>query len=273
MSQDEIARQTVLRVTYVDVESERLLDERRLRRGDLPPGLRFAPQLQLAGHTWAVVATEPRDAAGALREGRLRITVRKVSDLTDRGLFFRQPTVAGALPPLDRSRRRAGAVLEVAEDSWLQVELVGLDVLEAVERCLAAVRRAIDRRAPGGFPLLHVRREVSRPLTTAALTLAETCERFPGAFCYDGLAYGGVQALIEGGFAFQIASSIQVYGRVADGAVVCLGLDGRGAGASFGADVTALTELATERRLALVDWCRGTVLTPEAFAGYFRQRA
>ncbi len=265
--------ETVLHLTYVCADSGRALLERQLRRAELPPGLRFAPTVRLGALDWAVVRAEPGDPGAALRGRRLRLTVRQVSDLTDRSLLFRQPTLAAELPPLDRQTRRAGAILELPEDAWRQVELVALEELAAVERCLASVRRAIERRVPGGYPLLHVRREVPRPLPPSSLPLPEVRERFTGAFSYDGLSYRGVQALVASGFAFQVASAIQVYGRVADGGVACLGLYGWGSGQALGPDVAALTGLATDRRLALVDWCRGTLLTPGAFAGYFRARS
>jgi hypothetical protein len=106
--------------------------------------------------------------------------------------------------------------------------------------------------------------------------LMELLGRFPGGTRLDGIGVLGGEGRVAGGFALRLQSGLEVYGTsAADGSVqvLCLTHARPDKTEALASDTAALTRLARDVRLVLVDWCRCAVIPADdpALQRYFAQ--
>ncbi len=151
------------------------------------------------------------DAAGA--KG-MKIWVHQVLYVSPGDVLFSLPTINDGLPEVNEIP--AGPdLLRMPEDSWRQLEVVSNPQEEAVEACLAEIRKVyLDGRAGAGFRRLHLRTEVRRPLEGVKLSLPELIDRVLGdGKRYDGVTFADAQRVIPNGFALQTPPGLTLYGQ------------------------------------------------------------
>jgi hypothetical protein len=244
-----------IKVTFVD-EGGAQVAESNMAAEQLPASFARPTTLHLKGEAWSVLRAEPAAAEDFVAAGELKLVVRRLEAQTvplDKVLYS-LPTICDEIPGVLAGSARAGKqVLEIHEDEWRQVELVSPPNEVAVRRCFDEIAKIFkDERAPSGaFLRLHVRTEVADPLVGVELKIDTALAHFPGARSLEGMSYEGGHGVIEGGFAFQTAHGLAMYGHARDGFVDALGITGE----PDERDAPALAALMTVEELKLVDWC------------------
>ena len=259
-----------VRVEYVDAESGRTLGRAHLPVERVPNPLELKPRLQLDEGEFVVVRAEPERSQDVRSRGELRLTVRRVVDLPQRGLLHRLPTLADALPALAPGPLPEEA-LRVERDAWRQVELLSRDHAEAIAEDLLAVRRILAREEEGGYAELVLRRTYY-PAPLHAIDVSWIEQRFHEPKPYPALTLNGLAVPLRGGFALRLRAGIDLYGVARNGRTTCLALRGWGHGRHLFSDAQALGEVLSVHRLVLVDWCRGRLIPSEELATYFAER-
>jgi hypothetical protein len=258
----------VVRVLFVDADSEEPIGRVELPVKQLPGSFDTETTLELGDATWSVVRAEPPAAAQFARTGSLTLTLRRVESVPARDILYSLPTLCDALPPITDT---AAARIEIHEDDWRQLELVSVGVAEVVNAELRAVRAVYDnhavRDADGrvvGFKAIHVRTQPTAPLG-AAVQVSEVLTSLPRAM----VGFRGQPGAVAGSFAGQ-AGRVLVYGlAVGDQAsVLALRPDASPARGGEPALAIALAQLMRQCDLVLVDWCRAAVIGPDEVGDY-----
>jgi hypothetical protein len=246
---------------FVDADSGKLMGEHPVPAGQIPESFEAQTTLDMGGNHFEVVSAEPMTRAEAATRGFMTIRLRrsKVQMVNPQELLCSLPSICNELPAILEGSSKAGKrVLTIHEDDWRQVELLSPAAAEAGAADLAAIadiRR--EQRVGSGFRKLHVRKGVAEPLLGMSLSL-ENLGREPGIAeaDFDGLAFEGVEGIVEDGFAQQLPGGLIAYGRAEGGRVRELGLI-RGAGAvRRDTKWVPLASWIAANHLLLVDWCR-----------------
>jgi hypothetical protein len=267
-----------VRVTFVDAATGTTFARTDSLPEQLPESFEAHTTLNIKGQEWEVVSAVPVTRAEYVKAGELRLNLLKlnIQKMPPGEILFSLPTICDAIPGIAKGTSKLEKhVLELHEDDWRQVELVSVTHLDEARGCLAKIERVhAEERTPGGaFKKLHVRSELAAPLGPSGLTLSTLKSTFlPGVATYDGISYRGVAGLIEGGFAFRTAGSLDVYGIEVGGGVTTVGLVVGGSAPGLEADARSLANLLRGNGLALVDWCRAQVIDgqDDQVLGYLR---
>jgi hypothetical protein len=133
------------------------------------------------------------------------------------------------------------------EDDWRQREFVSRQFTREIDAELVEIRNVLLEQDGPGSKRVHVRSKLREPLNGVRLTLGGVRDSL-GGIELVGLVVGG--GLVIDGFALPLPGGA-AYGRVADGLVVALGLQGD-------AEPGGLRGLANQHALVLVDWIRAS---------------
>jgi hypothetical protein len=258
-------------VQFVDADSGEMFARSEIPLPDLPASFAPATTVQLQGSDWTVVSAEPPESAEFGKTGQLTLRLRKVQLVDPRTILFSLPTICDVIPGVvPAPPSQPDDVLRMSDDDWRQIEFVALSLESQVDDNLAAIRRIHEQERVGvGFRKCHVRKDPKEPLAGVRLELGELTSRLGNdARTYAGVSFQRESHLIQGGYAFETGSLLQIYGQVSGGTLTsfCL-LSHQGAQR----DGAALLELARSRELCLVDWCRALKVMPEEepFQRYF----
>jgi hypothetical protein len=251
----------LIRVDFLDADTGQCFTWTEMPAEQLPMSFESRTTLNMEGQDWEVVTAEPMTRAEYEATGKLRITLRKITlaRIPSGELLFSLPTICDEIPSIAPGTSKLGKrVLELHEDDWRQIELVISDQQEEIDACLNHIRRIFaEERTPNGFfRTLHVRKEAARPLQGCRLSLPELNRYFSALMPLDGLAYRDVAGLIEGGFACESASGLQLYGAEHEGWISALGLVIDHVQTELEEDGQSLAALMRDHQLCLIDWCR-----------------
>lgn len=260
-----------VRVEFVDVESGETVERASLPVERVPNPLELKPQLKVGTQRWVVIRAEPAMSDEVTSSGHLRLTVRRVEELTTESLIFDAPSLAPFLPELGEANFPAALAEEVGEavvisrSEWRQVELVSRSQAEHLARDLQAVRRVLRTETPAGFPDLHVRTDLV-PAATPPIGLEWLCELIREARLHP-LRLAGLRE-VEDGFAIRGASGLLFYGVAPEGRVRVLGVATPAHDLRQHVlyhDLAALSELGEVHGLVLLDWRKARAYPPERF--------
>lgn len=264
-----------VRVEFVDVESGQTVERATLPMERVPNPLELKPQLRLGAQRWVVIRAEPAASDEVTASGRLRLTVRRVEELTTAELSFDAPSLAPFLPQLGPSgleellsEEFAGELEEevvIPRGDWRQLELVSRSHAERLAKDLQAVRRVVRTEGPGGFSEVHVRAELV-PSATPPIGLEWLYELIRSASLHP-LRLDGLQT-VRAGFAIRGGSGLTFYGVAPRARVEVLGLALPPRALEQHAlyhDLAALSELGEVHGLVLLDWRRARAYPPERF--------
>jgi len=257
----------IVKVSFIDVETDRPLGEATLPLEALPASFEVATTLELRGQPYEVVSASPTTAREFQATGSLRLELRavKVATVAPSDILYSLPTLADELPVMEKgSTKRERRVLELHEDDWRQVEFVALALQASVEVELKAISRIhTEHRTGPGFDALHIRENVPAPLEGIRLTLAEVRDAWGEAGWWrEGLSFRRSTELVAGGFALQVSSALALYGTEREGYVTTLGLQCTGGSADLEGPARVLAALAERHQLCLVDWCQVERILP-----------
>lgn len=264
-----------VRVEFVDVESGQTVERASLPVERVPNPLELKPQLRLGAQRWVVIRAEPAASDEVTASGRLRLTVRRVEELTTADLSFDAPSMAPHLPELgpaelpralpEALREALGEEIVLPRGEWRALELVSRNHAELLAKDLQAVRRVLGRATEGGFPDVHIRQELL-PNATPPIGLEWLCELIREATLHP-LRLAGLQT-VRAGFAIRGGSGLIFYGTAPRGRVAALGLALPPRALEQHAlyhDLAALSELGEVHGLVLLDWRQARAYPPERF--------
>lgn len=243
----------LVHVVLIDTATGATVADDHIPANLMPETFANPTTLHLGGADWTVERAEPVTRAELLASGALTVWMREVQRVPLDQILYSLPTLETLQPPFDPAPA-AGAQVWMHEDDWRQHELVAARFASAIAAELAEVRAIrATQRSGAGFRTLHVRTRIPEPLAGTTLTLAELGldERRPIAL---GPARGPGKA-VASGFA-AVSDGCEVYGRVAAGQVVALGL-------RSGIPGQRLAAVAVAHGLVLVDWIATTVARPD----------
>lgn len=271
-------KKKTVRVLFVDADSGTTFAQTESPPELLPESFEAHTTVHVQGQEWEVLSAAPVTRAECVTGGELRLNLRKLNvlQIPPGEILFSLPTICDGIPGIANGTSKLGKnVLELHEDHWRQVELVSVSQLDEARACLAKIERIhAEQRVPsGGFKKLHLRTELPAPIVPNGLTMSTLRSTFSlGLTDYDGVSYEGVAGLIEGGFAFRTAASLDVYGIEIGGAVTTVGLVVGRYVQGIEADARSLANLLRGSGLVLVDWCRVVVVDAQEdqVLGYLR---
>lgn len=274
-NQDLESSPGTVHVTLVDVENGKPFAEADLPPSHLPESFDRETRLQLGEQELQVISADPSTRAEIVARGSVVITLSRLQTIDPKKVGFSLPTICEHLPPLVPLRGE-GAMLEFRLDDWRQIEFVTDTLGVEVDAEIADVQALYaECEGRGGFHRLHVRSRLAEPLTGMGFTLVGLQKRFGGEWGSrvktDDLEGHG--ALIDGGVWFRLPGGLVGYAVEAAGRVVTLALTvprgpldcmrGRPPVLDLGADRVALSTLARDHGLLLVDWCAAQLVPLE----------
>lgn len=251
----------LIRVSFLDAATGGCFSRTEMPVEQLPTSFEARTTLNMDGQDWEVVVAEPMTRIEFEATGELQLTLRKITiaPLPPGDILFSLPTICDVIPGIAPGTTKLGKrVLQLHEDDWRQVELVaGVHQVE-IDTCLNHIRRiyAEERTDSGFFRKVHVRKEAAQPLHGCRLGLPELDRYFTALKPLDGLAYRDVAGLIDGGFAYESASGLRLYGVEHAGSVATLGLVTDLVQMKVEEDGHSLAALMRDHQLCLIDWCR-----------------
>jgi hypothetical protein len=271
-------KKKTVRVLFVDASTGATFAQMDSPPERLPESFEAHTTVNVQGQEWEVLSAAPVTRAEYVEAGELRLSVQKlnIQKIPPGEILYSLPTICDGIPGIAQGTSKLGKnVLELREDDWRQVELVSVTHLDEARECLAKIERIYtEQRTPsGGFKNLHLRTELAAPIVRNGLTMSTLKSTFSGLAAYDGVSYRGVAGLIEGGFAYRAAASLDVYGIEIGGGVTTVGLVFGRDGLGRETDARALANLLRGNGLALIDWCRVEVIDgqEDQVLGYLRR--
>ena len=258
-------RKPTVHVEFFDADSGKLIAVTDSPVELLPKSFEAETTLDLQNKKWQVTHADPITAEEFGRTRKLRLTVRKVEvkHVDPKTILFSLPTISNEMASVEEGSSKLNRkTLELLEDDWRQIEFVSATLDAVVERNLDAIREiyANQRVESGAFKSLHVREGLSQPLQDNQFSKTDLAQCIgPSAVGLDGISFSSIAGLVSGGFAFSISDVLYVYGTEADGRVNVLGLY-RKQGAITEEMTPTLSDMAKNKNLRLVDWCRAAAL-------------
>lgn len=243
-----------IRVLFVDAADGAEFGRAEVAADELPDSFEAGTTLTLAGTEWSVERAEPPVAADFRATGTLTLTLRRIDQLDPADLLFSLPTICDSVP----SGEQLG---ELHEDDWRQIEFVAAGLTDVVEAQFRAIRAIYEQQAEFGdddtllgFRRLHVREHPAAPLP-GLVSKRRLLELLPAGPDTDD----------AGSFARTIGPVI-VYGLSDGDAVTVLGVQFEDA--PDPALAGPLRDVMDTFHLALVDWCRCTLIGPDDVERY-----
>lgn len=230
--------------------------------------------IELQGSQYHVVEAEPADREAYEAAGLLVLRLWKTGEpeaATANPLDAKMSmsSICDELPACEPGGG-TGPVLQIKDDLWRDVELVGPGHEDHIAGCFEGIGRILTECADGiGFSELYVRREPRTPLDGVTLGLAEVTAAFSGTSHYITPVVIPTEGMVARGFALPLATGAHMYGTVDNGRLSIAGIH-RTHAVSDPAVAEALAELIARHSLALVDWrSRLRLRDPEDLVAYF----
>ncbi len=246
---------------FIDVNTHNVIERADMPIERLPQNFAIETKLHIAGEDWKVIKADPTTAEEFIQTGKLVITLERIARVPARDILYTLPSICDEIPAiLAGSTKQGKNVLELHEDDWRQIEFISHSYRSAIDSQLAAIMRiyreaSVDNGGFLAFRNIYARQQINAPLQEA-ITLDQLYAFFSSAlYRYEGVSYQQVEGLIEGGFAFRVAT-VLLYGQQVEGIVKVLGVkvaeDARGESK----DIThSLQKFMATYNLYLVDWC------------------
>src|SRR5215469_9030777 len=270
-SYKELYKMPIVETLFIDTNTHNVIERAHMPVEGLPQNFAVETKLHIAGEDWRVIKADPTTAEEFIQTGKLVITLEKISRVPAGDMLYTLPSICDEIPAiLADSTKRGKNVLELREDGWRQIEFVSHSYRGAIDSQLAEIMRiyraaSIDNGGLLAFREIYVRQQLKAPLQEEAINLDQLYTFFNSAiYRYEGLAYQHFEGLIEGGFAFRVAT-VFLYGQQAEGIVKILGVrvaeDVGGEGKEI---ADTLQKFMAAYNLYLVDWCNLQVVTADA---------
>ena len=254
---------------FIDVNTNNVIERADMPVERLPQNFAVETKLHIAGEDWRVIKADPTTAEEFIQTGKLVIILEKIARVPAGGILYTLPSICDEIPAiLADSTKQGKNVLELREDAWRQTEFVSHSYRSAIDSQLAEIMRiyreaSVDNGGFLAFRDIYVRQQINAPLQEA-ITLDHLYAFFTSAlYKYEGVSYQHFEGLIEGGFAFRVAT-VLLYGQQVEGIVKVLGVRVAEDVGGEGKDIAhALQKLMAAYNLYLVDWCNLQLVTAD----------
>jgi hypothetical protein len=246
-----------IQVRFFEVGADKPFAQSDVPVEQLPDTFEIDTTLHLGSDDWSVSKAVPPTKAEFRKSGKISVYLYKpkITNVPLHELLYSLPTISDSLPDLVDTQSLEN-VLVLHEDDWRQVELVSADQMNLVHREIDSVREIREKHRVGsGFRALHIRKLVTAPLSTAALSVRELQKQFGVSHEYAGVAFNRTAAVIKSGFAFRASNSWVFWGQTrADGALstVCIRTEGELSPLAS----RELESFLSAHKLLFVDWVR-----------------
>lgn len=222
----------------------------------LPDRFDGTQYIELQGSQYHVVEAEPANREGYEAAGLLVLRLWKKDDaptVNPLDVKMSMSSICDALPACEPGGG-PGPVLQIKDDLWRDVELVGPGHDDAVAECFEQIGRVVTECYDGlGFTELYVRREPRSPLDGVTLNLGEITAVFAGTSHYITPVVIPTEGMVVRGFAVPLASGAHLYGTVDGGRLSIAGVH-RTHAVADPAVAENLAGLLKNHALTLVDW-------------------
>ena len=252
---------------FIDAHTHNVIARAQMPIERLPQSFAANTKIHIAGEDWEVIKADPMTAEEFIQTGKLVITLAKIFKVSPKDINFTLPTICDEIPRiLAGSTKQGKNVFELHEDDWRQIEFISQSYRSAIDSQLAEIVRiyreaSVDSGRSLAFRDLYLRQQIKIPLQEV-ITLDQLYAFFTSAlYRYEGVCYQQYDGLIEGGFAFRVATVI-LYGQQVEGTVKVLGIGVIGDVTGESKDIAhALEKLMATYNLYLVDWCKPQLVT------------
>lgn len=239
----------------------------------LPDRFDGTQYIELQGSQYHVVEAEPAHREGYEAAGLLVLRLWKTGDpeptINPLDAKMSMSSICDELPACEPDAG-PGPVLQIKDDLWRDVELVGPGHEAGIEECFEGITRIVTECVDGmGFSELYVRREPRTPLDGVSLGMAEVSAAFPATSHYITRLVIPTEGMVTRGFALPLATGAHMYGTVDNGRLSIAGIH-RTHAITDPAVAGVLAELLRRHALSLVDWrSRLRLREAEDLAAYF----
>ncbi len=235
-------------VTFIDDGAQEMIATVNLPIADLPDTFEIETTLKLGDAEWSVVHADPQTKGGFSRSGKLMLHLRRIEKIDLSNILYSLPSICDQLPAVEDTHA-AVHDLVLAEDDWRQFELVSRAFTAESDVEITAIRSIHDHERAGvGWKKIHIRKRPDPPI--ASTLSRKDIDRTFGGVTFRKARFG--KSPIISGFSFQ-SGDLRCYGIEEEGTVTVLGIAQE---AKQDESVEALTTLARDFDLELVQWCR-----------------
>jgi hypothetical protein len=255
---------------FIDASTGKAIGEADMPAERLPQSFALETTLHIADEDWKVIKAEPMTAEEFLQTGKLVITLQKVVKIPTSNILFTVPTLCNEIAAVRAGSTKQGKnALELHEDDWRQIEFLSTSYRNVIDTDLTQIMHiyrdaSVNTGRFVAFKHIHLRQQLNAPLQEEIL-LNQLEGIFPSvSYRYEGVAYQQSDGLIEGGFAFKVATTL-FYGQQVEGVVKVLGLNMGEKAPEANQDLAdALQKFMAVYQLCLVDWCAPQLIAADA---------
>jgi hypothetical protein len=258
-----------IETVFIDASTGKAIGKVDMPEERLPQSFALATTFHIADEDWNVIKAEPMTAEEFLQAGKLVIILQKVVKIPTNNILFTVPTLCNEIATVRAGSTKQGKnVLELHEDDWRQIEFLSTSYLSVISAELTQVMHiyrdaSVNTGRFVAFKHVHLRQQFNAPLQEEIL-LDQLEHFFPSvSYRYEGVSYQQSEGLIEGGFAFKIATTL-CYGQQVEGVMKVLGLKvGEEVPEANKGLADALREFMATYHLCLVDWFAPQLITAD----------
>jgi len=204
----------IIEVVFLDAEDGQRIAGGNIPASQLPETFAKNTVMHINEQPWQVVKAEPTESKDFIASGKLTLTCAKIEYISTEGVLYALPTINEQVPETGAVAPEQN-VFTLHEDDWRQMEFVSSAHTETIGVELRAIMNIYQNHQKGqGFDKLHVRKAISRPLGTNAITPAKLQQYLPPDFkTADAVVFAQDEHEIKDVFAYNL-SPLVLYGHL-----------------------------------------------------------
>ena len=208
--------------------------------------------------TWVLVAHRLRmDPRGKQH----RAQAKGVREIDPHSILFNLPTICDVAPAtIQEASHNNPEAIHIHEDDWRQIEFIAQTDLPQVDREMASIDAFKHANWTGvGWKSVYIRKERPDGLLPNHLPYSMIDSVPHGPIQELVIGSVGQEAIVKGGFAVRLSSTLFMYGRQSQGIIADLGLSMSG-DQKGSVPTQDLLVLCRRFHLIVADWCAGRVI-------------
>ncbi len=242
---------TLIRVEFVDAATQTTFATTDSEINALPETFVLNTRVNINDQEWEVVKAEPMTRAEYVQQGKLTLTLSKITMMPVKDILYTLPTIYNTLPAMEERNVAPDDILTLDADLWRCLEFVSTAHQTVMEREFEAIAIIYqDHREGTGFNRLHIRKMPQAPVA-GLLRLTELKALFVGAQPFEAIAFQREHGMAKDVFAFRYGAWT-FYGDLNGNHVQSLALDPRPHEDALPLD--PILQLMRMYDLLLVDW-------------------
>jgi hypothetical protein len=258
-----------IRVEFIDAATGQMFGFADSPPEQLPDTFALMTSINLGGQEYQVEKADPVTRAEYMAQGKLTLTLSKISMMPVKDILYSLPTFFDPIPAPDAKASPEGKnIYTIHADLWRSMEFVMQSERSAIQIELGEIAKIFEHHSEGeGFNKLHIRKSPAAPVA-GLFTLGALRQHFSGAIPFDAVAYQREPGLIRNAYALRYGKWV-LYGDVRDDKIQSLAIEPVPDGANL--PLTPFITLMQQHNLYLVDWCNVRTLTAAEAEPYLQQ--